>query len=157
MPAVGNYILSMNDRIKRPPTVWLAQALLIIFALLGTTSLALNLATLVEGDGSVSPTRATIGLSVILGFVLLLLAACWGLAKAKVYGRWLGIIALVLVWGLILYTQIRPPTGPLKRYEYNSPAERVGAISMQVFISALFLTLIFRLAWAKGVREFFRR
>ena len=145
------------NKIKRPPTVWLTQTLLIIFALVWLSSIVLNFALLIRSGESISPVRTAIGLSIILGFVLLLLIAFWGLAKRKMYGRWLGLLSLIVQWGLILYTQIRPPAGPWKRYEFNSPEEVVGAVIGQVLISVLFLTLILRLAFAKQVNEFFRR
>lgn len=147
----------MNSRIKRPPTVWLTQTLLIIFALLWLSSILLNLAMLSRAGEGFPLIHAAIGLAIIIGFVLLLLIAFWGLARRKMYGKWLGVLSLILLWGFLLYTQIRPTTGPWKRYEFNSPAELFGAVIAQVLISALFLVLILRLAFAKRVNKFFQR
>ena len=57
-----------ETKIKRPPSVWITQILLVIFALI-----------------------------FLLPFILpLCLAAFWGLAKRQMYGRWLGVSLLVL-------------------------------------------------------------
>ena len=142
---------------RRPLTVWLTQALLIIFVLLCLTGLLLNLVMLAGrlGQGA-SIIGAAVGVSIILGFVLLLLAAFWGLAKRKMYGRWLGLLSLVLLWALFAITQYAPPTGPWKLYEYDSTAQLVGAAIFQAIVHVLFLTLILRLGFARKVTEFFR-
>ena len=147
----------MRSMMKRPLTVWLTQTLLIIFAALCLIALLLNLMMLPGGVGrSVSIVRAAVGASITLGFVLLLLAAFWGLAKRKMYGKWLGLASLVLLWALFAVTQYFPPAGPWKRYEYNSTAQFVGAAIFQACVHALFLVLILRLGFARKVSEFFR-
>lgn len=142
---------------KRPPTVWLTQTLLIIFALLWLGVLLLNLVRLSGkvGGGS-SIVRAAIGFVIILSFVLLLLAAFWGLAKRKVYGKWLGLVSLILLWVFFAITQYLPPAGPWKPYEFNNTAQLVGAAIFQACVHALFLALILRLGFARKVAEFFR-
>jgi hypothetical protein len=148
----------MNTKITRPPAIWLTQSLLLVFGLLWFSVFLFQLVRILR-DGlseDVSILRQIIVLSIILGFVCLLLLAFWGLAKRQVYGRWLGLISLILLWGLILYIQLYPPTGLWQRYEFNSPAERAGGVIGQVLISAAFLILMLRLAFAKRVAEFFR-
>ena len=148
----------MNSGIKRPPSVWLTQTLLIIFALLWLGILVLNLVTL---PGSVpeveSILRVVIGFSIILLFVSLFLVAFWGLARRKKYGKWLGLVSLIFIWGLIVYTQLFPSTGPYKRYEYDNAAQLAGAFLALSLIHALFLFLILRLAFSKKVNQFFQR
>jgi hypothetical protein len=58
---------------------------------------------------------------------LLLVIAFWGLAKRKNYGRWLGVLSLLLLWGLIIFIKLRRPPGPYKYYEYDNPAQLAGA------------------------------
>lgn len=149
----------MRDRIKRPPAVWLTQSLLVVFALLWLCVLLLNLTMLLSRMRAGEDVRlvgAVIGFSIILGFALLLLIAFWGLTKRKMYGRWLGIFSLLLLWALILFAQVYRPKGRLQYYQYDSPAQWVGAVIVQVVISGLFLGLISRLAFGKRVKEFFR-
>lgn len=147
----------MTNKIKRPPTVWLTQTLLMIFALIWLFSLVINLVMLARSGAIASTTRIVVGVSILAGFVLLLVIAFWGLARRRLYGKWLGLVSLVCLWLLVLYIQLRPPTGPFKRYTFDSPAELVGAVIMAVLISGLFLTLILRLAFAKVVNAFFER
>ena len=147
----------MDNNIKRPPTIWLTQILLMIFALLWISSLTINLVGVARSGSSLSPLRVVLGVSVLSGFVVLLLVAFWGLTKRKPYGKWLGVLSLTCLWLLVLYIQLRPPAGPYKRYEFNSPAELVGAAISGLVISGLFLVLIFRLAFSKTVNAFFNR
>jgi hypothetical protein len=149
----------MNTKIKRPPAIWLTQFLLALFALLWLFIFVFQLVRMLRGGLSegVSIARPIIGFPIILGFVFMLMLAFWGLAKRRTYGRWLGLLSLILLWGIILYTRIYPSTGPWKRYEFNSPAEVAGAVIGNVLISLLFLIPILRLAFAKKVNEFFRK
>ena len=146
----------MITRINRPASVWLTQILLIIFALLWLGIIVLNLATLVSrGSEGSSVLRGAIALSVIFCFVLLLLISSWGLAKRRIYGKWLGIVSLILVWVLIVYTQLFPAIGPYKRYEYDNTAQLAGAFLTLSLLHALFLFLILRLAFSRKVKQFF--
>ena len=114
---------------KRPPTIWLTQSLLMLFALLFLSAFLLNLAVLLTH-----------------------------LAKRKNYGRWLGVLSLLLLWGLIILIKLRPPpAGPLQYYEYNNPAQVAGAAIVQVLLHGFFLLLILRLSFSKSVRDFFRK
>jgi len=92
--------------------------------------------------------------AVILSIVLLLAFAFWGLAKRRNYGRWLGVLSLLLLWSLIILMKLQPPSGPY--YEYDNPAQVAGAVFVQVLMHGLFLLLILRLSFSKSVREFFR-
>ena len=148
----------MDSKIKRPPSVWLTQMLLLIFALLWLGIIALNLARLPGRiGGGASILRMVIGFSTIFCFILLLLISFWGLVKRKLYGRWLGLASLIFIWGLIVYSQLFPTTGPSKRYEYDNAAQLAGAFLSISLIHALFLILILRLAFSKKVNQFFQR
>lgn len=143
---------------KRPPAVWLTQTLLLIFALLWLGVLLLNLVMLpgrVGRGGSII--GAMVGVAIIFSFVLLLVIAFWGLAKRKMFGRWLGLILLILLWVLFAITQYFPPAGPWKRYEFDNTAQLVGATIFQACVHGLFLVLILRLGFARNMAEFFRK
>ena len=137
-------------------TVWLAQALLLIFLLVWLVSLILNLSGLARNGSEFSVIRILVGFLIVAGYGLMLLVAFWGLAKGRVYGKWLGVASLSFIWLLLVYVQIRPPRGPYQRYEYENSGEVVGALITAVVISSLFLTVILRLAFAKNVDRFFR-
>jgi hypothetical protein len=148
----------MNNRIKRPPTVWITQALLLVFALLLLWVFLFNLAVLLSHLGeAVSLVRAAIGYSAMLGIWLLFAIAFWGLAKRKPFGRWLGLLSIMLLWGFIILGQLRRPSGPYSYYGYNNTAQLVGATIVQILLDVAFLSLILRLAFAKRVGKFFRR
>jgi cytochrome bd-type quinol oxidase subunit 2 len=141
---------------RQTPSVWLTQILLIIFALLCLGIIVLNLVTLPSriAEGA-SILRFVIVFSIIFCFVFVLLIAFWGLLKRKKYGRWLGLVSLILIWGLVVYIKLFPATGRYKTYEYDNAAQLAGAFLALSLIHALFLIVILRLAFSKKVRQFF--
>jgi hypothetical protein len=145
----------MSNRVARPGTVWATQGLLLLFALIWFFSLTSSLVMIARDGSNASPLRILVGVSILGSVVVLFLVAFWGLAKRRIYGKWLGVASLSLLGVAIVYTQVRPPQGPLRQFEYNSPAQVVGAVIAGVFIGVLFLILIFRLAFSKSVDRFF--
>jgi len=137
-------------------TVWLAQGLLLIFLLVWLVSLVLNLVGVARNGSDASALRILIAFLIITGYGLMLLVAFWGLAKRRMYGKWLGVASLSFIWLLILYVQIRPPRGPYQRYEYQNSAEVAGAVIAALVTSSLFVIVILRLAFAKNVARFFK-
>ncbi len=147
----------MNN-IKRPPTVWLTQLLLTLFALLFLSIFLSNLVNLLRNlGGKYSIINTVIGYSLMVGMVVLLVSAFWGLAKRKMYGKWLGLLSLILIWTLLVFLQLRPPSGPYKRLEYDNSAQLAGGIIFQVSLHALILVLILRLSFSKQVGKFFQK
>ena len=143
---------------KRPPIIWLTQALLLIFGLLILFALLLNLVVLLTHLGEeFSIVRTLLVYAVMLGVVVLLATAFWGLAKRKNYGRWLGVLSLLLFWGLLILMKLRRPSGPYQYYEFDNPAQLAGAVIVQALLHGLVLLLILRLSFSKSVREFFRK
>jgi hypothetical protein len=146
------------NTIKRPPTVWLTQSLLILFAVLFSSLFLFDLVNLLRNPGKgYSVINTVIAYSIMLGMEVLLLSAFLGLAKRKMYGRWLGLLSLTLVWILIIFVQLRRPAGQYKYYEYNNSAQLAGAAIFQACLHGLFLVLILRLSFARKVGEFFRK
>jgi hypothetical protein len=141
---------------KRPLTVWITQIVLILFCLL---ILFILVRGTVLSDMALSGERLTprffIALAVMLAIMVLLLIAFWSLATRRVYGRRLGVVSLVITWGIIVYTQLFPVTGPYQRYEYDNTAQLVGAFFSLSLIHALFLVLIIKLSFGSKVRDFF--
>ncbi len=143
---------------KRPPTIWLTQSLLVLFALLLISAFLINLVVLLAHLGDeFSIVRTLIVYAVMLSIVLVLGFAFWGLAKRKMYGRWLGLLSLMLLWSLLILIKLRGASGPYKPYEYNNPAQVAGAVAVQVLLHGLLLTLILRLSFSKSVSAFFRK
>jgi hypothetical protein len=98
-----------------------------------------------------------LNISFVVAFILFLLVAFWGLARRKRFGKWLGLVSLILIWILIVYTQLFPSTGPYKRYEYDNAAQLAGAFVTLSFIHVGFLVLILRLGFSKKVNQFFQK
>jgi hypothetical protein len=146
----------MNTKLKRPPSVWLAQALLMIFAVVFIFSLLLNIAFGLRRAGGIPIIAVLMLCAVNLGLVMLFLTSFWGLARRKNYGRWLGVGSLSLIWILMLLGQVFRPQGPFPYYEYTNTTQVVAAAVATVCFNGLFLLLIFRLAFAKSVTDFFR-
>jgi hypothetical protein len=145
------------SKVARPATVWVTQGLLLVFVLIWLFSLTSNLIMIARDESKVSPLRILVGIAILGSVVVVFLIAFWGLAKRRVYGKWLGMVSLSLLWLVVVYIQVRPPQGPYQRFEYNSPSEVVGAVITGVFVSVLFLFLILRLAFSKSVDRFFTR
>lgn len=143
---------------KRPPSVWLTQILLVVFAVLWLGILILNLVRLLGRFSDIdSIFRVAIVSTVILVFVLFLLIAFWGLARRKRFGKWLGLVALILIWIVIVYSQVFPSGGPYKRYEYDNTAQLAGAFVTLSFVHIGLLVLILRLGLSKKVNQFFEK
>ena len=143
---------------KRPPSIWLTQALVIIFGLLILFAFLINfVVSLTHLGEEFSIVRTLLVYAVMLGVVLVLAIASWGLAKRKNYGRWLSVFLLLLFWGLLVLMKLRRPSGPYQYYEYDNPAQVAGAVIVQVVLHGLILLLILRLSFSKSLREFFRK
>jgi hypothetical protein len=143
--------------VKRPPCIWLTQALVTVFGLLILFAFLMNFVVLLTHLGDeFSVVRTLIVYAVMLGVVLVLAIASWGLAKRKNYGRWLSAFLLLLFWGLLILLKLRRPSGPHKYYEYENPTQLAAAVIFEVLLHGLILFLIFRLSFSKRVREFFR-
>jgi hypothetical protein len=143
---------------KRPSIVWLTQSLLILFAVLVLSAFLLNVAILLtHWDSDLSIVRIIIVYAVWLSIVLLLAVAFWGMAKRRNYGRWLGVLSLLLFWGFLILMKLQRPSGPYKYYEFDNTAQLAGAVAVQVVLHGLILVLILRLSFSKSVREFFRK
>jgi hypothetical protein len=143
---------------KRPLTIWVTQCVLIVFALLFLSVFLMNLVrwlTHLEQEVSAIPTVA--GYSIVLGFIILLIVAFWGLAKRATYGRWLAVLSLLLIWGLLILTQLRRPSGPAQYYQYDNNAQLAGAIMGGALLHGLMLLLILRLSVSRQISKFFAK
>lgn len=146
----------MREKIKRPMTIWLTQMLLVIFLLLDTFLIVNALIYAFTAEGTAWGVRQILFLFVELATLVILIKAFWGLARKKTYGRWLSLVILIFFWAIMLLSQLYPSPGPIKPYEYDNRVERLSGSATQVVIHGFFLILIFRLATARKVSDFFR-
>lgn len=147
--AASLWLKAMN---KRPPAVWLSQALFIFLAIWFGFFTALTLSRDLKRGDTISAAK---GGALIFCIELLLLLAFWGLVKRKHYGRWLGLLCLILIWGEVCYIQLRPQSPSSTLYTYESPGELIGKVIIQLVINGLILLLLLRFAFAQKVRRFF--
>ena len=68
----------MTTKTRRPVTVWIAQAVLLISALLWLFVLAMNLDSIAQNPDETAVAGIMIMVGVFGGISFLLLAACWG-------------------------------------------------------------------------------
>ena len=138
---------------KRPPAVWLSQALFIFLAIWFGLFTALTLSRDLKRGDTISAAK---GGAIIFCIELLLLLAFWGLVKRKWYGRWLGLLCLILIWAEVCYIQLRAQPATSRLYTYGSPADDfIWNVLTQVLVNALLLVLLLRFAFARRVRLFF--
>jgi NADH:ubiquinone oxidoreductase subunit 6 (subunit J) len=145
----------MESNIRRPPSVWIAQILLLICAILIALFFVVLLLSFPSAVQNGQIARIFIGYLISLGLLTIFCTGLWGLFKRKNYGRWLAIILISSVWVFTIFGQIFRTTGPMPYYEYKNENERLGGLLGTVLINGLFLLLLLRLALAKRIRAFF--
>lgn len=141
----------MSDKLNRFPPVRLAQGALLLCVLQWLLTLVMFLTSppsTTEGGGA--PPFNVRGFLFLLGCVALPLGSFLGLVRRKAYGRWLGLVTLILEWVFIVYAEAT-------RLEWPREGGRlVFVIILHGLLHALFLSAIFHLAFSKRVRELFR-
>lgn len=144
------------ERKKRPPTVWLTQILIVLLGLSFASGMFRGIYSLITSSEAADFSgRRLLGFLLGCVFLIILGAAFWGLTKKAMWGKRLGVIALILIWALVLYSQLFPTNGPIRRYEYNNAAQIAGANAGMIMINILLGILTLRLALAKKVNRFF--
>lgn len=148
----------MNNKAKRPISIWITQILLIIFILLFLFASLINLVSLFNNANAVSSNifGVIVYLLITISLILLFLISFWGLAKRKIYGRWLGVTSLALVGIFVIIGQLFRPKGPIEYYEYENNTQLISAYITQGVMLTLFLTLILYVAFSKRVTAFFQ-
>jgi hypothetical protein len=144
---------AMENKIKRPVSVWVAQILLGLFALLFLSGVAM---LLVVGIQSEIPLVILLVMAAMeLFFVALCVAAIWAMAKRRPFGRWLGVAILSLMFILVTLSQLRQASGPFERYEYSNSTQMMSGVLAQIFLTSLILLLALWVAFSKKVSAFF--
>src|SRR5262245_7951381 len=159
------------DRIKRPPSVLITQAILLLFLILSFYGgLSLIVRCLPSSTSKCPPTEILLrAIFVFGGISTILFFAFLGLQRRKRYGKWLGVISLALLLGLLLRgEQSRVIYGyifsggnvrramPEGYYEFSNDTQLISAATFTVLQHLSLLFLIFRLAFAMPAKRFFQ-
>jgi hypothetical protein len=159
------------DRIKRPPSVWITQAILPFFLipiLFGGISPIVR--CLLSSTSRCPSVEILFRAFFVFGGVLTIsFFTFWGLQRRKRYGKWLGVISLALLLGLLLRSEHSRVIygyilsgGQVRRampggyYEYSNDAQLLGAATFTALLHMSLLFLIFRLAIARPAKRFFQ-
>lgn len=143
----------MNQKPKRPPSVWISQVLVLLFGLF-ILVITLSLTVTVARSSVVIPIAfLVLGLYGLVG--VLFLIAFWGLTKRKKFSRWLTVVLFSLTLLLLVAGQVFRPEGPMEYAEYANDTQRISGTITQVVIGLLFVFLIFRLGFGKPASNFF--
>jgi hypothetical protein len=145
----------MDSKTRRPISVWIAQIVLLGFALLfsGVVILTVFQALSIGGFSILMISVATVIYGV---FIAAFLAAFWGLAKRRSWGRVLAIGILSILWLFSAVGQISRPDGPVQYVEYENSTQRVSGIITGLVLLALLAALPLTLAFSAKVKRFFQ-
>jgi len=158
------------DRIKRPPSVWITQAITLLFLIPFLFGGISSIVRCLFSGASKCPSLGILLRAIVVsgGISTILFFTFWGLLRRERYGKWLGMMSLTLLLGLLLISeQSRVIYGyilsgghvkramPAGYYDFSNDAELIGAATFNVLLHLSLLFLIFRLAFAKSVKRFF--
>ncbi|HQU92542.1 MAG TPA: hypothetical protein PLK77_09610 [Pyrinomonadaceae bacterium] len=141
----------MNQKPKRPPSVWISQIILVIYSLIFLGALLMTLFALGNlNTGGGAPTLILLAFLFFGFFIAILATAFWGLLKRRSWGRWLtvGIFSLMILMS-ITQTLMCMVDGTVPA------AYRSGQIFGAGVIIVPFAFLIFRLAIGDAAYDFF--
>ncbi len=159
------------DRIKRPPSVRTTQAILLLFLIPFLFGVLSPLARCLLSSGSKCPSMGIlIRVILIFGGVLTIsFFTFWGLQRRKGYGKWLGVISLALllgvllmgessrvIYGYILSGGAARRTMPAGYYEHSTDTQWIAGATFTVALHLSLLFLIFRLAFGGSAKRFFQ-
>jgi hypothetical protein len=144
------------EKMKRPLTIWLTQATLLIVSLLLGSLFLFNLVTVLKHPNLNASLVTALLVNLILLFLILpLLVAFWGLVKRTVTGRWMSVICLLIILAFMVLINVWRPSGPNAYYQYENNAQILGAVLCQGTIYAFLLTLILQLSFSRKITSFF--
>jgi hypothetical protein len=147
----------VENKIKRPISVWIAQIFFVLMALIYFAGPVVFVIVLPR-SGELTFITKNMGVSGIiymvtesLVYISLSITAFCGMAIRKPFGRWVGIatLSLSLIDGIV--GNFRHPLSPIEQYERSSSSDVIALIS----ISCLLLFVILNIAFARKVSAFF--
>ena len=142
----------MQTKPKRPPSVWISQIILVIYIAVTALPVMIGILGVLASN---MPTRDVIsfiiGAAILLSLSVLFAVAFWGLAKRKVWGRWLTVV--ILSCGLLLsfVSQFFPAQG----MRPTNSAQMTGYFFGGFIVFVPFAFLIWRLATGDAAADFF--
>ena len=153
---------------RRPITIWIALVLTSLFALMfivgGAFILWNTLAITASESGKFNAGTVLRQALLLCALVAIPLLALHGLWRRKVYGRWLSIVILLVWLGSSILMHPNPfslgqedcRTGPVPCFQYSNRTQEEGARAGRLAVEAGLLVLIFKLAFAKSVKDYFQ-
>jgi len=141
----------MNQKPKRPPSVWISQIVLGVYILIIGAIFLIAMAFSNPYASGPPP----IGFLFTLGFFAVFVAAFVGLTIRKVWGRWLtfGLLSLMFLGGLV--GQINGFLGASGYANPTNSAQRGGYIMGGLLVMIPFAYLIYRLGFGDAANDFF--
>ena len=159
------------DRIKRPPSVWITQTIILLFLILFLFGGISPIVRCLFNDNSKCPSLGILLRSIFVfgGISTISFFTFWGLLRRKRYGKWLGVMSLALLLGLLLISELSrviytyilsgghvKKAMPAGYYDFSNDAELIGGATFNVLLHLSLLFLIFRLAFARSAERFFQ-
>jgi hypothetical protein len=142
----------MDIKPKRPLSVWIAQILLVIVAVIYCLPLAMNYDLLSKRN---LPTSYMLTAAALFMFNLLIsslaIASFYGMAKRMRFGRWLGVGLFCL---FVIVAAVSALTSPAS---YSNSTQKAAGTVTQLYIEGLLIGLILNLVLSKKVASFFSR
>jgi hypothetical protein len=142
----------MENKPKRPVSVWIAQILLSLACLWVSALMVWAAIFMFRGGGTIT---IIIPILFLLAFPAFFFFGVFGMARRRRWGRWLGVAGLSLLFLSALGGQVVGPDGPLHYYAYKNAAEFAGGLMGSLVMFGLLLWLILRLALSEHVTNFF--
>ena len=150
-----------NAKIRRPPSVWVTQILLGLGAVVTIPPV---LYSVVSSFGqllgsSYSPLLVywvCAEFAAKGGLIGLLIISNVAIAKRTKYARYLGLVALFLLFALNVIARFQnvPVEQSLPKFKMNSPAEESGARIADYVMVILYLSLFIRFGFSSASRRF---
>ena len=136
---------------KRPPSIWITQGIIAIFALLFFSGVLRSLFR----SGFEINGWTLFRLILITTLMAIWIGAFWGLVKKTQWGKWLAVLSLAILLGFINYSNYVAVNRPVKEFEYSNDAQRAGGRDGKILIQLSLILLISRLVFSKKVNRFF--
>jgi len=142
----------MEEKIKRPPSVRIAQILLMANVVILLLYTSLRLIPLLSG--SKFPWLIALFSLINLSLVVIYLAAYSGVSSRKIYGRWLAVILFSLNCAYSVYVFARIAIDETYQSKLMS---RTTAVAFGSIVISLMLFLVCRLAFGSAANAFFAK
>jgi hypothetical protein len=143
----------MLQNTSRPPSVLITQVILICLGGLWLVGGPLFLLASVKDPGQAT-VYVLFGLLMIASSVSFLVGF-WGLLKRKSYGRWIGVVGILLLLLSVFIGNASSPAGPLGYNGYSSSAQAVAVAAASIAFYGVIIFLVYRLARGKRANAFF--